>query len=1161
MLRWRSLVYVLFSMLLISSAALAQRDLGSLTGTVTDPQGAAVPNAQVTITEGATGLTYQVTTDQSGTYGRPALKPGVYSVECTATGFQKAVQNNVNIDPSARVAVNLTLQVGAASQTIEVTSAAPLLQTENVASGATINPTVATSLPLGGQRQLNFLARLSPGVVPAEPGARDAGGGGFSANGVRSNGQNNYLLNGVDNNVNVIDFLNQNSSVINPSVEAVGAVQILTTGTNAEYGRGAGGVLDLNLKSGTNQFHGVIFEVLQNEKFNANSWENNWAGKSRNAAKQNQFGGTLGGPIIKDKLFFFADYQGTRLATAGGTVLNLGYGGTRTIPTPAQVHGDFSALLGPQIGTDALGRPILQNQIYDPATTRTVNGQLVRDPFPGNIIPSNRFDPAAAKLLSMFPAPNLPYAAGNYPQNDYFVSTPGALNTDQGDARIDYRLSEKDSLFGSLSWSNTLKTSAPPFAGALDGETFNGTGETDLGRNAQIGYTRTWTPALLTETRIGFSRLVTSRTLANTGSDVYKALGIGGFDPTANTGGGLMQISASRYTQFGGNDWLPTTEYSNVWDFIQNVAVTTGNHSLKFGFEFRPISFPFYQFPYPNGEIGINQNETAAPLTTKDVGGRNGTFNADTGDEIASFLLGSLNYGQISTTNFISTKKLGMAWYAQDDWKLTQKLTLNLGLRYELFSPINERFGRQSNFNYDTQTLVIPEGPNQNTPLPNGFTTQFPQVKVSRGETSGYMIPWDKTNIGPRIGLAYNVRPKTVVRLSYGIYYGGEENQGGNPQRAESAPFNYSPTLTRPGSVGTFQPNPYFNNGAATGQFSAGFPTNVFSIPAQLQLREIYPDFRNSMVQKWTVAVQQELPGQMALTASYDGNHQSHQLLQPDPNSCPNLGTTNSSITCNTIRPFPNLGNIQGTASFGFGNYDAGTLQLQKRMSSGLQLMGAYTYGHALANSGTTLSGSTGFAYKDPRNISASYSNAAWDIRHNFTMAFNYEVPFGKGKAYGSHLNPIIQTIIGNWQANGIASFRTGSPFTVRSNGCLGVWNACQPDLKAGADPNAAPANGRNPNQWFDTSNFLAPAPLTGGNLGLQTNYGPPTRTVDFSLFKDFVFTERFRLQFRTEATNLGNTPQFSTPDNNRQDTNFGRITTTQSGAERHIQFQLRLSF
>src|SRR6185312_3681075 len=387
--RLRSLCLLTLFALLSSTLLFAQRDLGTITGTVSDPQGAAVPNATVVITEDATGLTYQVQTDSAGTYVRPLLKAGTYTVDVEATGFQKSVQKGIIVSPGGRNGVNVTLQVGSASQTVEVSASAPLLETETTQQGANLNTQQVTQLPLGGQRTFAFLARLSPGVLPAEPGARGALGGDFSANGVRSTGENNFLLNGVDNNVNVIDFINQQSFVINPSVEAIGAMQILTNGYNAEYGRAAGGVVDINLKSGTNQVHGVVFEILQNDKLNANRWENNKAGAARNIFKQNQFGGAIGGPIIKNKLFIFGDYQGTRIATSGGTVQNLGYGGFFTIPTQAMTRGDFSGLLGKQIGQDALGRPILQNQIFNPATTRMVGGQQVRDPFPNNTIPAS----------------------------------------------------------------------------------------------------------------------------------------------------------------------------------------------------------------------------------------------------------------------------------------------------------------------------------------------------------------------------------------------------------------------------------------------------------------------------------------------------------------------------------------------------------------------------------------------------------------------------------------------------------------------------------------------------------------------------------------------------------------------------------------------------
>ncbi len=349
---------------------------------------------------------------------------------------------------------------------------------------------------LGNQRTFTYLARLSPGVLPAEQGARDSLGGGFSANGVRSTGENNFLLNGVDNNVNVIDFINQTSFVIGPSLEAIGDMTVITNGNSAEYGRAAGGVVNVNLKNGTNEFHGVVFEILQNSVLNANRWENNRSGAQVPTLKQNQFGGAAGGPIIKNKLFIFGDYQGTRIATAGGVIQNLGYGGLTTIPTTAMIGGDFSRLLGSGGA----------NQIYDPTTTTCTSGctpgtlkaiagqtpTYSRQPFQGNRIPISRMDPASLKIASLYPATNQPIAAGNFPQNDYFMSTPGALNTDQGDGRVDYHINDRNSIFGSISWTDTNKSSIAPFQGILDGGDFNGTSEVDLGRNAQLSYTRLW---------------------------------------------------------------------------------------------------------------------------------------------------------------------------------------------------------------------------------------------------------------------------------------------------------------------------------------------------------------------------------------------------------------------------------------------------------------------------------------------------------------------------------------------------------------------------------------------------------------------------------------------------------------------------------------------
>ena len=1180
-------LFALFA-LLSSTLLLAQRDLGTITGTVTDQQGAAVPNANITIVEDATGLSYQVQSNANGEYIRPLLKPGTYTITVQGAGFQKAEQKGIIVTAGDRIGVNIVLQVGSASQTVEVTAAAPLLQTETTTQGADLNSSEMSQLPLGGQRIFTFLARLSPGVLPAESGARDALGGGFSANGVRSTGSNNFLLNGVNNNVNVIDFINQTSYVIGPSVEAIGEMRIMTNGYNAEYGRAAGGVIDINIKSGTNEIHGVGFEILQNTDLDANRWENNLAGTPRDPFKQNQFGGAMGGPLIKDKLFMFGDYQGTRIRTSGGTIQNLGYGGFYTIPTPEMIQGNFSSLLGKSVGNDpASGVNVVQNELFDPASTACVGGgslascsNFTRTPFPGNIIPSNRLDPASMKIASLYPAPNQPIVNGNYPANDYYTATPGSLNQDQGDGRVDYRYSDNSSLFGSISWSDTSKASTPPFQGILDGGNFNGSSEVDLSRAAQLGYTHVWSPAIITESRIGFSRLVTERTQANSTVDAFAEAGIGGYNPTttASLNGGLPQMSFTNYAQVGANDWLPTKEYNNVWDFIQNVSVTKGNHSMKFGAEFRPIQFPFFQTPYPHGEMNFARTETAFPSNAKDSGGLNGNFAADTGDAIASFLLGSIDNGQVSTNNFISSIKQAWAFYGQDDWKLTPKLTLNLGVRYELFSPIGEAFGRQSNFDYNTLTLQIPSGRNQNEALPPNFNTPytdpttgitfpalFPNVTVSRGKVGKYLIPWDKGDVGPRIGFAYNIREKTVIRAAYGIFYSGEENQGGNPNRGESAPFNTSPQLDRTSGISSFLPDPFFANGGATGGVTIGYPTNVFTtLPvSSLQFREVANNFDNGMVQKWNFAVQQELAGQMALEVGYQGNHSSHGLLQPDFNTCPNFGTLNSSINCNSLRPYPDIGSISGTASFGFGNYNALVAQLNKRFSKGLQFTTAYTYGHALANTGTTLSGAQGLQTRDPKNYATSYANASWDIAHNFTSGVTYELPFGRGKQYGANMNKFVDAVAGGWQANTILTFHTGQPIGVTSNGCSGVWSYCSPVLLPGFSSNQAPPGGRTPSEWFNTAAFATPSSLGlfQGNLGNVTNYAPPTRNVDFSLFKDFAITERWKVEFRAETFNIGNTTQFSPPDSNVGDANFGKITSTAVGSERHIQFSLRLQF
>ncbi len=1128
---------------------MAQRDLGTILGVVSDATGAVVSGAKVTIIEEATGAKFVVDTDAAGNYIRPLLKPGVYTVEVELSGFKKAVQRNVLVTAGDRVKADLKLEVGEVTQAIEVTAAPPALQSESTIIGQTLQARQMAELPLGGQRKFTFLARLSPAVYPAEPGARDFAGGGFSANGVRSNGQNNFLLNGVDNNVNVIDFINQTAYVVGPSVEAIGEMKILTNGYNAEYGRGAGGVVNVTIKSGTNDLHGTLFEFLQNDKLDANQWESNRAGKNRGPFKQNQFGAAAGGRIIRDRTFWFADYQGTRIRSTGGAIAGLGITTTRTIPWPEFKAGDFSRLLtGRNSGADALGRPVPEGGIFDIRTNRTVTDPatgrqvIVRDWFPNNRMPSASFDPAAKKLIDLFPNPNQ-NLTDRIPSNNFLVVTSGKQQNDQADARIDHRLTNKDSLFGSLSWSEEDKFNEPPFPGPLDSGGFAGESETNQGRNAMLSWVRVWSPRVITETRVAFSRLITQRTQANATQDLQKELGIGGLQTftATNQNGGLPQINPEGYGSFASNEWLPTLEYSNVWDFIENVSISKSSHAIKFGFEYRPIGFPFFQVPSPRGTFNFQRNRTQHPQ-----------FPAPTGDGIAAWLLGIPGNSRITTSNFISSEKKAFAWYIQDDWKLSPKLTLNLGLRYELFSPISERLGRQSNFDLDRIALVIPKGKDQDAPLPPNFATDFPQVKVERGQASKYLIDWDRTDIAPRVGFAYQGNTKTVFRGGYGIFYGGEENQGGNPNRGESVPFNQDQRLE---ARTAFDLVPNLN------RFSDGFPVNVFALPAAIAFRALATNFRNPLVHKWNFAVQRELRWGTTWEVSYVGSKGQRLVINWDPNQP--LNHADPAALVDPRRRFPFLrGGIQGNGSFAFSTYHALATKLEKRYSNGLDFLASYTWGHALANSGTTLAGGPGI--RDITNITAEYAHANFHIKHRFVYSSIYDLPFGRGKKFGANWSRGLDLALGNWQLNGILTLQTGNAFNLGTrNASCGCGGQVRPDLVPGKNPNDAPPGGRTPDRWFDISAVTRPTPGTFGNLGHYSNYGPGIRNVDFSMFKDFRLSERYRLQFRSEFFNLFNTPQFNvqTIDANEGSSGFGRIGGTVPATERHVQFALRFMF
>ncbi len=1129
---FRAIPALLLACLVGAMPAMAQRDMGTLLGSVTDPSGAAIPGATITITEEATGVADMVESDALGNYIRPLIKPGTYTIACESPGFKRSVQTGVILQSSGRVQSNFVLEIGEVTETIEVSAAPPALQTETTQMGGTLENRQTSELPLGGQRRFAFLARTVPAVVPAEPGARDAAGGGFSANGVRSNGQNNFLLNGVDNNVNVIDFINQTAYVVGPSVEAIGEMQILTNGYNAEYGRAAGGVVNVTIKSGTNEVHGTLFEFLQNTKLNANTWELNRNKKARQPYKQNQYGAAVGGPIARNRTFWFADYQGT-LIRDGSLSSSL------TVPAPGMAQGDFTSVLRPSdvLGQDALGRNVVRGQIFDRSTQRVVDGTVIRDPFPNNMIPSSRFDSIASNLIGQYPTENQnPTAAGNRPGNNYFTARNATRDVHQWDVRVDHRISDNDSLFGSISWIDEQKFQTPPLPGDLDAGGFLGETEENLSRAAMMSYTKIWSPSLITESRVAYSRLITTRVQSNADNDSFSSLGFGGLNPFTTNNGGMMRLGPQGYSTVGGSEWLPTQEYNNVWDFIQNVSWNKGSHAIKFGAEYRPIGFPFFQVPSPRGRMDFNRADS------DQVG-----FN-DTGDGMASWLLGDVHWARITTANFISSFKDAYSFFVQDDWKVSSRLTINLGVRYELTTPIGEKFGRQAHLDvfgtdHSVPTLVIPQGKDQDAPLPPNFATDYPTIAVERGEASLYLTEWDRTNIAPRIGVAYEAMPGTVIRAGFGIFYGAEENEGGNPNRGENVPFNQE---TRFEKDRPSDRNPFVN------KFSDGFPVDAFTLPAPISFRSLYTQRRWPLVNKWNFNLQRDLGWNSVLELAYIGSKGNR--LTDNYNGNPVVNDPRPNQPALPRRPFKFVNSgITFTNSNGRSTYNAFTAKLDKRYSDGLGFLMSYTWGHALADTGTTLSGGPG--NRTPHQ-SLEYAHASFDVRHRFVLSGNWNLPTP------ATLTGPARMLIGGWQLNGILTLQTGNYFSIGTNraicSCTGTR---RPDPVDGRDPNAAPEGGRTPEEWFDTSALQDPAVGTYGALGNYSNIGPPTNTVDLSLFKDFPITESSKVQFRIESFNLTNTPQFNRPNSTHGSGAFGQIASTRGGLNRQFQFALRFMF
>ncbi len=957
-------------------------------------------------------------------------------------------------------------------------------------------------LPLNGRNFIQ-LAYLSPGVNAGPSNIVQGGGipenerasGAIQVNGLTAT-NNNFLLNGFDNNEQQIGF-----EVVQPSVDAIQEFKVQTNNAGADIGRG-GAVVNVVLKSGTNNLHGSLFEFLRNSALDAKNYFDD-ASTSIPPFKQNQFGGTIGGPIIKNKTFFFFDYQGTRIRQSQ-TVIS-------TVPTLAHRAGDFSDVLASE------------GQLYMP----TAGGG--RTPIPGNNL-APYMDPAAANVVNVFPVPNLPGEVNNFLYNPLYSNNQNAF-----DLRIDHQLTKKDSLYGFFSYGNVQAHRPDPMPGLAAGGTFSGT-INDNDRAAGISDVHTFSSNVVNELKLGYFRYVVDAQSNFSGKAVATQLGIPGANDPNNLveTGGLPWIGIAGYSGLGNNCCFPEFLRENNYQAIDSVTWIHGAHSLKFGADFRLRKHGFFQALNPTGVLAFDQQYTTGP------GG--------SGDALASFLLGYPIYMAIDR----QSGSYGMSWkefssFAMDDWRVSPKLTLNLGLRWDLFTPMVEDHNRMANFDFATGTFVGPG---------------MPDIRRSAGVITNY------GNWGPRFGFAYTPwSDNLVIRGGFGIFYDQQANQ------------NDTELAFNPG--GLFASAAQNFNPATPGMtLSGGFPVLTPSTLENPSGRTSAANFNNATtyIEEWNLNVERELLKNTVLQVAYVGTHGVHLAHLANLNQPATPSDTNfSDPTGNFGRPYfdtvPNVAAIRTEMHDYSSISHALQVRFEKRFSSGWNMLSSYTWQHTIGQTEEN----EYFEPQNTHNLAAERGNNGPDYRHQFTSGFGYELPFGPHKHFASGDGP-IRWAVGGWQLNGIITLYSGQAFTplLSYDPTNTGSGAPRPDVVG--DPNAAGSVAANPTcqapsqihtlqYWYNPCAFAVPSLYPGqtsatyfGDAGRGILRGPDYTNVDLSLFKDFRLSEGTLLQFRAEAFNVFNHPQFGLPSNAVDVQGAGSITST-VGSSRQLQFALKFSF
>jgi hypothetical protein len=1136
---------------------MAQTSLGTITGTILDQNGAGVPNVSVTATAVASNLKYQGTSSADGTYTIGQLPIGAFTLEATAPGFKTYKQSNLTIEVSRRLRVDIKLEVGNVNESINITAEIPRVQTEDSSLGTTVERKRIEELPLNGRHVFN-LVKIVAGVQPRfnnTDGFAEISNQNFSQ--IRINGGpaygNQFFLDGSANSAPV-----HNEISVVPMSDAVEEFRVETNALKAEFGQTSGGVINVVTKMGGNEFHGSLYEFLRNDALDARNafatLPDPRTGRIKQVLRYNQYGGTVGGPVRipglydgRNKTFFFAGYEQWRWRSTGSPRLG-------TVAIPAWRTGNFSDL------RNGLGQLI---PLFDPATTRAnPGGGFTRDPLPGNIVPANRIDPLSARVLQSMPLPNAPPTDPFTNANNFVALVPSLSDQGVTTVRLDHRFSQNDSVF--FRYSSNRNTRMDRGFGLNEADPVARNDQRD-NHNAVVNYTKVLNSKLVNDFRFAATRQWLPFLHPSFDQGWPAKLGYPSqipqdqFPPVVIAG--LLGIGSAGFS--GG---LRAQQYVQIVDGVNIIA---GKHNVKTGFDLRWSRLSFINRVTPSGRFDFNAALTGNPIAP-----------ANTGFGLATYLLGEVSGGQIGFRPFFQHRSLPLGVYVQDDWKITRTLTINAGLRYDISWGPTELHNRHSSFDPFIQ--------NPQTGRPGVLT-----YAGVGGRPESY-VDLDRNNFGPRIGFAWDPKGdgKTAIRAGYGLIYTISEI--GHTQGDNSNAFGFSVDTPFAGPAGAPAKAFQFSQGPSTilrPLGAAGGPSAARGFQAQYQDRNGVTPY----VQQWNFTIQRALWGGWTASAVYagsrgvklfGGNYNLNQLdprflsqrldlqtLVPNPFFGQIPGSPLSSGATvqrqSLLRAFPDYQNVQTfAANNAASTYHSLQVIVEKRFAAGLSALFSYTKSKLITDAQSIGGGGSATGLGDFRigayNRRLERAIDSDDISQRLVSSGVAEVPFGRGRKFGSDMPKLLDAIVGGWQLNGIATMQTGVPLMVRgSNNFTGIN---YPDLVSNP---SLPRDQRSANGWFDRNAFRNPADFTIGNAPrtLPSTRGPGLLDVSFSVFKTFKIKERFRLESRWEMFNALNTVNLNNPDVNfapntagvNTNANFSRIFSALDA--RRMQLGLRLTF